>query len=722
MLKVRRKVLILLSALLMTVLALLGLGIRADKASAEEPTFVKQQALTVIGAGNYDAPRYSPFDSINVYRTKNGSSVNWGSLDVRLPLSESDLSGYESIWVRMSSTRETAHIDAIVTAIDGSSVVSGWHATKGYASTPRYTASADGNPANAQAAEPIAQNYNYTKVEAPVEYWYEYTLSGSSLYTGATAYSTSTTATMDWSNTEYLLVRVAMNFTTCHMNIGEVYGKTADGEFTKLFDPATVETVGTNATDDVYVSAKDGALTGAGSFADAINDYRVEKFRAGEMKVGDNVTATWYGFSLLGLPTDMSAYNGISYYVDLTDCGKIFFNKFIHDTSNPTTDPATPVNEIWYSNAGFAAFYPDGGNGYYYFGTPNEIPTGFKGRIVVSFNCFNGGYGAGDGVLDLANTRGRLGFTLHTTTGRGNFVLKDVQLVSDAKAAYTAQTYFEDVNGEFIKSDYDNGKNLRVEVSAMGEAPTVPTLLDGYILDEERSNLTPFTGRPDEIWNYKPVAYYKLANDVTVEKVFGLSEAQTLPTTATAEEVLSKLPQGAVTLGLDNGELYQLKGKWEIVGTEGDVQLYAFKPDKMPARLVDPDGKLTVKIESYRAVKMFYATAPDKTNYRVGDELDLTGMQAGVIYMDGTIVELKATDYTLSGFDSTTAGEKTVTVSYTASGKTYEKTFTVTVQGATTVTAQEQGGCSGSLSYSVVGVLAVALVAFSARRRKHEEN
>lgn len=53
---------------------------------------------------------------------------------------------------------------------------------------------------------------------------------------------------------------------------------------------------------------------------------------------------------------------------------------------------------------------------------------------------------------------------------------------------------------------------------------------------------------------------------------------------------------------------------------------------------------------------------PIKTYYKIGELLDLTGLVVVVVRQDGT--EKEITDYTVSGFDSSKAGAKTITVSY----------------------------------------------------------
>lgn len=53
---------------------------------------------------------------------------------------------------------------------------------------------------------------------------------------------------------------------------------------------------------------------------------------------------------------------------------------------------------------------------------------------------------------------------------------------------------------------------------------------------------------------------------------------------------------------------------------------------------------------------------PIKTYYKIGELLDLTGLVVVVVRQDGT--EKEITDYTVSGFDSSKVGTKTITVSY----------------------------------------------------------
>lgn len=67
-------------------------------------------------------------------------------------------------------------------------------------------------------------------------------------------------------------------------------------------------------------------------------------------------------------------------------------------------------------------------------------------------------------------------------------------------------------------------------------------------------------------------------------------------------------------------------------------------------------------------------TMPTKIEYPKGDVFDTTGLSILVKYTDGTS-ETKTTGFEVSGFDSSSVGEKTITVTY----KTHTATFKVTV-------------------------------------------
>ena len=81
-------------------------------------------------------------------------------------------------------------------------------------------------------------------------------------------------------------------------------------------------------------------------------------------------------------------------------------------------------------------------------------------------------------------------------------------------------------------------------------------------------------------------------------------------------------------------------------------------------------------------------SGPTKTEYKIGEELDLTGLVVIAHYSDGSYQEV--TDYEVSGFDSAAAGEKTVTVTY--QGETVS--FKITVKEGTASSEQPENPAS----------------------------
>ncbi len=86
------------------------------------------------------------------------------------------------------------------------------------------------------------------------------------------------------------------------------------------------------------------------------------------------------------------------------------------------------------------------------------------------------------------------------------------------------------------------------------------------------------------------------------------------------------------------------------------------------------------------ALKSISVTPPTKTTYRIGEALDVTGGVVELTYSNGTKSTTPLTLGMCTGFSSTTAGAKTVTVKY--QGK--KATFKVTVEKDTTPTVKDK--------------------------------
>lgn len=108
------------------------------------------------------------------------------------------------------------------------------------------------------------------------------------------------------------------------------------------------------------------------------------------------------------------------------------------------------------------------------------------------------------------------------------------------------------------------------------------------------------------------------------------------------------------------------------------------------------------KKSNIKLLSISVATYPAKTSYFIGESLDLTGLTIKATYSNGA-TKIISEDYSVSGFDSSSAGTKTITVSF--DGKT--TTFTVTVKEPapkTYIIAYNANGGSGTMADTVMTV------------------
>lgn len=84
----------------------------------------------------------------------------------------------------------------------------------------------------------------------------------------------------------------------------------------------------------------------------------------------------------------------------------------------------------------------------------------------------------------------------------------------------------------------------------------------------------------------------------------------------------------------------------------------------------------TVQVTEPVEIGIEVVALPSKTVYKTGETFNAAGLAVYVLYEGGASAELASSDYRISGFDSSAAGEKTITVTY----GTFTDTFTVTVE------------------------------------------
>ena len=84
---------------------------------------------------------------------------------------------------------------------------------------------------------------------------------------------------------------------------------------------------------------------------------------------------------------------------------------------------------------------------------------------------------------------------------------------------------------------------------------------------------------------------------------------------------------------------------------------------------------LTVTVQAEKTLESIAVTAgPTKTTYKIGEELDLTGLVVTATYSDDSTAPVDVTPAMVTGFDNTQAGEQTLTVTYEGETATFEVT------------------------------------------------
>lgn len=148
--------------------------------------------------------------------------------------------------------------------------------------------------------------------------------------------------------------------------------------------------------------------------------------------------------------------------------------------------------------------------------------------------------------------------------------------------------------------------------------------------------------------------------------------------------------EGNIDVTLESNTKYYLKlfmgknekdavGKYEFTVSCDDV-------------IVEPDIPDTPVQAALSSISI--SSLPTKTIYRIGEEFAVSGLKVKAFYDDGT--SKNVTDYALSGFDSSSEGIKTVTVSYSENGKTVICNFTVEVKA-------EENNKNEKPSFDVIG-------------------
>lgn len=227
----------------------------------------------------------------------------------------------------------------------------------------------------------------------------------------------------------------------CKVNFGRIGFLTADG-YIPVVDPKTVSVTRNNTPKAGAVCVTDVA------------SVRVTQVAAGEVFYDRSIPFKDQSVSMgLTIPSDISEYVGIRFYVDTTYEDKaLYLEKFFIEKN---------WQETWYNNNPnyYALYYPEDA-------TQSEhanafvIPAGFKGHIAIPFSTFFSGWGSNvNGYLDLVDVIPLFYFVLRQGDANpSRFRLTDFAFVkANKQTAYTTG----DVK-VFMPFEYETTEQLRM--------------------------------------------------------------------------------------------------------------------------------------------------------------------------------------------------------------------------------------------------------------------
>lgn len=132
---------------------------------------------------------------------------------------------------------------------------------------------------------------------------------------------------------------------------------------------------------------------------------------------------------------------------------------------------------------------------------------------------------------------------------------------------------------------------------------------------------------------------------------------------------------------------------------------------------------ITVNAASAKTLSSIAVTTnPTKTAYNVGDTIDLAGLKLTATYSDGTTADITVTTAMLSGYDMTTAGTKTVTITHEGKTATFKITVKAVENGGNTEPAKDGLGTTAIVLIVLAAVVcaggAAAAVVIVLRKKK----
>ena len=267
---------------------------------------------------------------------------------------------------------------------------------------------------------------------------------------------------------------------------------------------------------------------------------------------------------------------------------------------------------------------------------------------------------------------------------------------------------------------YDKGRTSEMELRyAVIDENDIKA---GYIVSNGSSLMNLFIKNP----KYKEITKIFALPETELDEVSGKNVVR-FDANATRSDILKVFPSDGISVGLNNGELKQILGNWTLgrIDANGYGTVTFVPTTSLPWNIQDTYKLLETTIllaDPVTQTGIEVTSNPTKTTYKIGEALDLTGLVVKEVYSDNTKVEI--TDYTVSGFDSSSAGTKTITVTK----GNFSDTFTVTVESEETPSTpntptdtptENKGGCGGTVeTIGLIGLLGVALSTTLLKKKK----
>lgn len=233
--------------------------------------------------------------------------------------------------------------------------------------------------------------------------------------------------------------------------IGALYGVKEDGSYSLLFDPSKSEQVTEKSLlDDANKYCMEATV------GDGAVHWSIAKIEATNlMPLHDGIGVDKYCDVPIAnvLPQDISAYNGISYYIDNT---KSTLPTDLQLTLTDKGEEGTASQaERWYSDNQKASFFYENSETatgeYVILDHGNQIPAGKKGTVVIPFSSFYQPWESNNQKLDLNHVEPNLTLVYHPQNGSyaSGYSVGKFTLVTDAKAEFKEYRLYQKADGTY---------------------------------------------------------------------------------------------------------------------------------------------------------------------------------------------------------------------------------------------------------------------------------